>query len=464
MNKKNKILVSILGFLLMGVLVFATTISDTISLFGGINNTGDFITKDPIYDIRAYGAIPDDGLIDDVAIQSAITDAIANPGVIFFPKGTWNVNQTINITVGAISIQGTGSDSTKLFRSANAQGDMIQLYRDTDDEFFKLSDIQLHGNKANNDIGRGLFAGGGSGDLRDIHVYNVFFLQFPEEAVDINSGWGLVFDNNIIEFGLTDAMIVRDGNGGFITSNKIISNNGTSLNLTTNFFDISGNFLEAGGNGSAIIQNDNANIIRGNTIIDDQGSAVNSTGIIITGDRNVISNNIIWGGSFMYNGINLTSTADNNLIIGNTIFKSSAMENEYTDDGTGNILVGKTQTSDVYQIDAQNVLSLNPSANFNVQYFRNAGSGDNREIRQYGHISSAFFRRYISWKVDDVTDSLVLSREANDILGFVVDMPLNVTGNFTIGDGNSQVNMTMTSPDGTEYSCGVANGGTFSCS
>jgi len=32
-----------------------------------------------------------------------------------------------------------------------------------------------------------------------------------------------------------------------------------------------------------------------------------------------------------------------------------------------------------------------------------------------------------------------------------------------IGDGTSQTNITLTSPDGTEYNCGVANGGVFSC-
>ena len=46
---------------------------------------------------------------------------------------------------------------------------------------------------------------------------------------------------------------------------------------------------------------------------------------------------------------------------------------------------------------------------------------------------------------------------------------LNVTGtatitNVTVGDGISQHNITMTSPDGTEYSCGVADGGAFTCS
>lgn len=40
----------------------------------------------------------------------------------------------------------------------------------------------------------------------------------------------------------------------------------------------------------------------------------------------------------------------------------------------------------------------------------------------------------------------------------------NINGKLTMGTGASQINLTMTSPDGTEYNCGVANGGTFSCS
>jgi hypothetical protein len=39
---------------------------------------------------------------------------------------------------------------------------------------------------------------------------------------------------------------------------------------------------------------------------------------------------------------------------------------------------------------------------------------------------------------------------------------IGVTTN-QFGDGTQQYNMTLTSPDGTEYNCGVANGGTFSC-
>lgn len=39
-----------------------------------------------------------------------------------------------------------------------------------------------------------------------------------------------------------------------------------------------------------------------------------------------------------------------------------------------------------------------------------------------------------------------------------------VTGDVTIGNGTYQANVTLTSPDGTEYQCGVSNGGTFMCS
>jgi hypothetical protein len=37
-------------------------------------------------------------------------------------------------------------------------------------------------------------------------------------------------------------------------------------------------------------------------------------------------------------------------------------------------------------------------------------------------------------------------------------------GGVIIGQGDAQVNMTLTSPDGTEWNCGVDNAGAFSCS
>lgn len=40
----------------------------------------------------------------------------------------------------------------------------------------------------------------------------------------------------------------------------------------------------------------------------------------------------------------------------------------------------------------------------------------------------------------------------------------NADTDIQIGDGTAQVGIVMTSPDGTEYTCTVADGGAFSCS
>ena len=40
---------------------------------------------------------------------------------------------------------------------------------------------------------------------------------------------------------------------------------------------------------------------------------------------------------------------------------------------------------------------------------------------------------------------------------------VEVNGSIIIGSSSSSENITMFSPDGTSYSCGVNNGGTFTC-
>ena len=52
----------------------------------------------------------------------------------------------------------------------------------------------------------------------------------------------------------------------------------------------------------------------------------------------------------------------------------------------------------------------------------------NGEIRLYGLITAAAADKYISWKVDDATDQFILDREDANILGFKVNMPLEVVG------------------------------------
>ena len=57
----------------------------------------------------------------------------------------------------------------------------------------------------------------------------------------------------------------------------------------------------------------------------------------------------------------------------------------------------------------------------------------NRFFRQHGYITAATEDKYIQWQVDDTDDYFHLSREDSNILGFKVDMPLDISTETTEG-------------------------------
>ncbi len=61
---------------------------------------------------------------------------------------------------------------------------------------------------------------------------------------------------------------------------------------------------------------------------------------------------------------------------------------------------------------------------------------DNATLKQYGLITAAAGDKYIQWQVDDATDQFVLDREDASILGFKINMPLEVDGSVGIGTSN----------------------------
>lgn len=73
-----------------------------------------------IFDVTNYGAIPNDGLNDFNAVESALNDAQNAQGlsIIYFPSNTYNINSPINVTTSNgrdnIVFQGAGSKSSIL--------------------------------------------------------------------------------------------------------------------------------------------------------------------------------------------------------------------------------------------------------------------------------------------------------------------------------------------------------------
>ena len=85
--------------------------------------------------------------------------------------------------------------------------------------------------------------------------------------------------------------------------------------------------------------------------------------------------------------------------------------------------------------DPSGTQALNENSNGNITMFRwvSNGTKGNAIFKQYGYITAAAAGKFISWQVDDTTDKLILDRQDTNILGFKVNMPLEVNGGVQIG-------------------------------
>ena len=88
------------------------------------------------YSVKWFGAKGDGTTDDTAAIQAAISATqAAGGGAVWFPAGTYHITDTLNITAGGVTLQGSGTGSTVL-SFANGASDCIvmnsgttQLYR-----------------------------------------------------------------------------------------------------------------------------------------------------------------------------------------------------------------------------------------------------------------------------------------------------------------------------------------------
>ena len=72
---------------------------------------------DHVFDVRDYGAIGDGVTDDTTAVQAAITAAAVNGGIVFFPTGTYLIDDELEVA-GNVGLKGTGRENTILDFSA----------------------------------------------------------------------------------------------------------------------------------------------------------------------------------------------------------------------------------------------------------------------------------------------------------------------------------------------------------
>ncbi|HXZ24923.1 MAG TPA: glycosyl hydrolase family 28-related protein [Nitrospiria bacterium] len=75
--------------------------------FTGSTTIEDLITKQPVSDVRAFGAKGDGATDDTTAIQAALNFAEHNHGIVFFPRGAYKITSPLKLAPN-VHIEGLG--------------------------------------------------------------------------------------------------------------------------------------------------------------------------------------------------------------------------------------------------------------------------------------------------------------------------------------------------------------------
>ena len=127
-------------------------------------------------------------------IQSAINALGTVGGKIFIKKGTYWISSTISLNNASnVLIEGEDIDAVILMLANGANCDIFSYTGTTLQYFFGLRDLTLHGYKAVNTAGHGIFVKytPDDGRLMDITMEHVFLRDFAEDNIHIQTIWGL---------------------------------------------------------------------------------------------------------------------------------------------------------------------------------------------------------------------------------------------------------------------------------
>lgn len=278
-----------------------------------------------------------DGTADEVQINAAITALPIDGGSIQLLEGKFYVANPISITKSGVKITGSNIEGTQIFLANSANCDMLQCNVATQKYFFLLRDLTCDGNKANNTSGRGFYDGAGANKIVDVHIENVFFTNFKGIGIQFDNAWGALINKVIVEYGGNIGILINAGTDAKINNCKILENDNSAIHIThANKVEVTNNYLAATTACYGILLagvDSSSNTIIANTIIpEDTGG----TAIRISGDKNLVSNNYIDGGSTMDYGIHLTATANDNFISDNVVLMDNT---EIYDEGSSNIII-----------------------------------------------------------------------------------------------------------------------------
>jgi len=130
-------------------------------------------------------------------------------GRIYIAAGDYEYQFNVQLdNCGGISISGAGTRATKISQADNSDADLFVYTDTTQEEFFRLQDMTVLGNKANNTTGRMMNI---DGKMADAQIVRVFASGFPDEGILTDYTWGWKLNNFVSEF--------HGGDGLYVTSN-----------------------------------------------------------------------------------------------------------------------------------------------------------------------------------------------------------------------------------------------------
>lgn len=158
------------------------------------------------FDVKNWGAVGD-GLTDDrAAIQRAIDAAGASGGTVFFPPGTYQVNDTpLLLTKSNVTLLGSGYGSTTLRYNHNtrfiAVGATIAQTPILENILIQDLRVTSTGTTEGGVAGRGAImfdSGTGNARIRNSAVKNSMVDNVPTSGISINGGTGITVEGNIV--------------------------------------------------------------------------------------------------------------------------------------------------------------------------------------------------------------------------------------------------------------------------
>jgi len=127
----------------LGISSFAQTVLDDASGLAALTTMGGI----GVINVKTFGAVGDGKTDDTTAVQAAITYCKTNTtGPLYFPIGTYSVNETLTITQTGLWICGASKTATIIDAADSFTGSSIFDFSSGTPAFVHISDMRINGN------------------------------------------------------------------------------------------------------------------------------------------------------------------------------------------------------------------------------------------------------------------------------------------------------------------------------